>query len=553
MTPEEKFNREVWWVLQAIKKELLSTPTGENVKINTIRLTNRDADSPSTDDVSKCVRKLEELGAFVVVEKYDADSYDPYYGANPDWERANAFELAINQLKFDELYHKYEDSLKRDGKKELTPPSPHKNNFDWEKLKAFRERVSNTAVFDNNFRQLIGIELFDFIQENNEVKYEFDRRLNYLKNLADDETFKLLQDNLFRTIQKILKLTSLQEVREKQKEWNNALGNRLKTRRLFNKADEKENIVLTLPELYLELQNKDNYYRLGDSSYFSPMEGEISIVANTHIVPVKKQYEMNVGGFFQVIFSDKFTDNESGRVQFEKLLNEYNEQWYKLDELIYRIPIKLHFQNFERFFFDCVKFYQRQDYEFYHSFLEDSAEQKTEKQFKEIKENALVVIDDLVATLEEKVVLEKSDKPSEKLAIYSIPDKYKISVKDREIWVNKYLIGKPHAVGSNFEFFEYVRSKPANTPIERDKMPKEGDGVGYYTLKEEIKNKGFIKILNELGFKGEILKAFFYKRSKDTLTYRGDKITKEDLEETGIKISLFLKELELAHTKNSPE
>lgn len=135
----------------------------------------------------------------------------------------------------------------------------------------------------------------------------------------------------------------------------------------------------------------------------------------------------------------------------------------------------------------------------------------------------------------------------------TIPDKYKISVKDREIWVNNCLIGKPHAVGSNFEFFEYVRSKPSNTLIKRDKMPNDGDGTNYDGIKGEIKNKGFIKILNGLGFKGEILKAFFHKRSRDTLIYRGDKITKEDLEKAGIRINLFLKELELAHTKNSPE
>lgn len=132
-------------------------------------------------------------------------------------------------------------------------------------------------------------------------------------------------------------------------------------------------------------------------------------------------------------------------------------------------------------------------------------------------------------------------------------DTFIISVKDREVWVNDYLLSKPHATGCNFEFFEYVRSKPANTPIERDKMPKWGDGVGYASLKEETKSKSFIKMLNELGFKGEILKAFFYKRSKNSLTYRGDKIIKEDLEKAGVKKSLFLKELDVAHAKNSPE
>jgi len=48
------------------------------------------------------------------------------------------------------------------------------------------------------------------------------------------------------------------------------------------------------------------------------------------------------------------------------------------------------------------------------------------------------------------------------------------------------------------------------------------------------------------------LKAFFYNRGKDTTTFRGKKITKKDLENAGIKIPLFIQELELAHTKNNP-
>ena len=152
--------------------------------------------------------------------------------------------------------------------------------------------------------------------------------------------------------------------------------------------------------------------------------------------------------------------------------------------------------------------------------------------------------------LEEGAVSQKLNKPREKAVEYSMPDSYKIFVKDREIWINEYLIGKPHAVGSNFEFFEYVRSQKSNTKINREVLPNFG---GSLSLKEQVKSKSFIKIVNELGFKGEILKAFFYNRGKDTLTYRGDQIVKEDLENAGVKKSLFLKELELAHARNSPE
>lgn len=129
-------------------------------------------------------------------------------------------------------------------------------------------------------------------------------------------------------------------------------------------------------------------------------------------------------------------------------------------------------------------------------------------------------------------------------------EQFEIQVKDRYIWINNYLLSKPHAVGSNFEFFEYIRLQPAHTKIERKNLPsKSGD----LSIKEQVKNKSFIKILNALGFKGEILKTFFPKRGKNIIVYRGDKITKKDLEKSGIKMPLFLKELELAHIKNSPE
>ncbi len=147
-----------------------------------------------------------------------------------------------------------------------------------------------------------------------------------------------------------------------------------------------------------------------------------------------------------------------------------------------------------------------------------------------------------------KIRKEEREEKDEKNKIF-VPKTFEIQVRDRYIWVNNYLLSKPHAVGTNLEFFEYIRSKPANTKIERKNLPD----FGRLALKEQVKGKSFIKILNKLGFKGEILKAFFPKRGKNVMVYRGNKITKKDLEKAGVKILLFLKELEVAHIKNSPE
>jgi len=282
-----------------------------------------------------------------------------------------------------------------------------------EKLKIFREKISNATTFDNNFRQLLGIELFDFIHENTILKNEIYKRFNYLEDLANDKSFKLLQDNLFKTIQKILKLTTLEEVKKWQKELNRreaekqqkklddinvrSIPNNLKTRRNIDINKQKD--YLTLPEAYLELQNKDAYYRLGDDSApFSSTIGEIAkqeISSGVPVLPLINQYEETVENFFEYMFPN--INDEKRRLQFNKLIEEYKKYYSKLDELIYRIPIKSHFENFERFFLDCVRFYPREGYKLeYESFNQITLNLINKQEFfTETKENALVVIDDL--------------------------------------------------------------------------------------------------------------------------------------------------------------
>ncbi len=154
-------------------------------------------------------------------------------------------------------------------------------------------------------------------------------------------------------------------------------------------------------------------------------------------------------------------------------------------------------------------------------------------------------ISQVKSKLTKSKIQEQKVKTTNKLSKSLMPNNFKISLRDREIWINDYLIAKPHAVGKNFELFQFVMGEKNNIPIHRKNFPP--------YLKDELDNKSFTKILNELGFKGEILKAFFYNRNKDQVTFRGDKITKKDLEKAGTKMKIFSKELELAHLKNSPK
>lgn len=118
-----------------------------------------------------------------------------------------------------------------------------------------------------------------------------------------------------------------------------------------------------------------------------------------------------------------------------------------------------------------------------------------------------------------------------------------LRIKDREIFVNNYLIARPHATGNNLEFFEYVRKNP-NKKIEEKNLIDD--------LRVALGNKTFFKILNGLGFKKEITKAFFYKVSNNILFYRGDTLTPKQLEEAGVDIKTFIKQLEAANAKFNP-
>ncbi|MCL5432310.1 MAG: hypothetical protein M1484_04455, partial [Patescibacteria group bacterium] len=77
--------------------------------------------------------------------------------------------------------------------------------------------------------------------------------------------------------------------------------------------------------------------------------------------------------------------------------------------------------------------------------------------------------------------------------------------------------------------------------------------IGYLSdIQEAMGDKTFFKILNALGFKGEIKRAFFYKVDARTLCYRGDNLTIQQLKDAGINIKLLVKQLEAADAKYNP-
>ncbi len=54
----------------------------------------------------------------------------------------------------------------------------------------------------------------------------------------------------------------------------------------------------------------------------------------------------------------------------------------------------------------------------------------------------------------DKFLKKYKETPAAKNKTDALPGRFEITLKDREVWINSYLLAKPHAVGVNYEFLE---------------------------------------------------------------------------------------------------
>ncbi|KND49243.1 MAG: hypothetical protein AB203_02510 [Parcubacteria bacterium C7867-008] len=120
-------------------------------------------------------------------------------------------------------------------------------------------------------------------------------------------------------------------------------------------------------------------------------------------------------------------------------------------------------------------------------------------------------------------------------------NEFSISIQDRNVYINKYLLSRPHGAGKNLGFLEYVFERSGQR-IEREKLPE--------MMKTELGKESFSKVLYALGFTGEILKAFFPERAHSTLTFRKT-VSIAELQKSGVDIEILEHDLKGAHIRNS--
>lgn len=261
------------------------------------------------------------------------------------------------------------------------------------KLNAFKSKVEAASQLDRKFGNLVGIEIFDFIQGDHLLKSELERRVEYFHRLAKDKEFNHLQDELYDLICRILKEIDIEDVKQVQEKWRSAYLTPFK---------DGDKFVLhapppfrELPELYALFLDKSVYYRLGDRAPYRGLEGDI-----LHALPcvaIQRQYVL----FEQVLSHLQYSEKVSKKweeVEFVKLLEAYDKTWYEFSDLIQAEPIKLHIESFIEFFYFSIAVYPRPKFEHWHKFVRDSLYdgQHRPHKFEDAQKAAIVVIDDLM-------------------------------------------------------------------------------------------------------------------------------------------------------------
>ncbi len=179
MTPEEKFNRDVWWILQEIKKDSYLTPKGQRVefslrslpKTKSIRRKDVDYGFPQEEVQRKLLFKLQEWKALGDVKAVDnvlrgSDIFNP-----------RIYDLTIKQPKFDELYKKYEASFSS----QPTPPANKAKPRIKSKTSAKEKpKEPKTAI---EFLQEIVRELYQQYS-----KYPAGKKIRYEVYLGEDDS-----------------------------------------------------------------------------------------------------------------------------------------------------------------------------------------------------------------------------------------------------------------------------------------------------------------------------------------------------------------------------
>lgn len=149
MTPEERFNQQVWWILQEIRKEQFYEPEDGKDKVGFSIRTQENHTTPSPDEQRKLLNTLKGWGVLELRPRID----DLFRGNTDLLSPTTHFILTIHLPKFEETYAKYQKAC---------DVSTYLNNYQdkvYRNLKNNKDKNMNLPEFsrlDNKTRTIAG-------------------------------------------------------------------------------------------------------------------------------------------------------------------------------------------------------------------------------------------------------------------------------------------------------------------------------------------------------------------------------------------------------------
>ena len=195
MTPEEKFNQDVWWILQEIQKDELLAP--KNGKVEFLIRAQSKTRTAKTDSASYVIPDIETqrklLYKLTNWKALDVKPVDNILRGS-DISNPRVYDLTIKQPRFDELYKKYE--LANNPKETEQWVKPILRKLESGKLPYKEDGLFYSLWKYANASRLTGEDLITFMdlapleREPHFVTFIFLNRLQKLKIELEDITFR---------------------------------------------------------------------------------------------------------------------------------------------------------------------------------------------------------------------------------------------------------------------------------------------------------------------------------------------------------------------------
>ncbi|MDC0977639.1 hypothetical protein OAR19_00105 [bacterium] len=231
------------------------------------------------------------------------------------------------------------------------------------KLEYFINRINSFNESNNDFTDLVSIEIFNFIKENPILYKEFKNRACYFIALTENNDASKAQAQIIKKTVEILDLTNETQVKKMQetfKEKKYYFRNSFKNQSTDEKTKYDDRFLSYL-EAYNIFKDRDNYYLIGEG------QGNYNVDDSyiTKFIPINcilNQYE-SINHLFNKLNNNIFVQEKTTENKYKTLIQNFNELFLKIRYFIKEKSISLKTISFEKMYSYCAGINPQEDFQ----------------------------------------------------------------------------------------------------------------------------------------------------------------------------------------------